>query len=295
MAYAKHQSFYLKSNWINKGVKAIIDDPYVFSSKDNFLKLGIGKNMFFSLKYWLEALNIAVFKNGVATITAFGSYINNYDLSCNDSKTLMLMHYFLTLKNPYNNVDISTGFFWFFNINNNSNLRKTDIVSDLVKWDTSTFHRSTSEKTIEKDIDCLLLTYTKSEKSHPEDKNTSILSKLKILEKDNDLIIRIPLSRNFLDKDVLFFIILKQSESIHENDLSYLSITDLIEGEMSPGKLFHIGRIDFIEILEEMINEGYPIQIVRTNNLDTISIASSINSETVLKNLLENNGNAPWN
>ena len=290
MSYAKHQSFYLKSNWINKGIKAIIADPLIFTNKDNFLKIGIGKNMFFSLKYWLEALNIVKFNNGVGELTDFGHYINRCDLSCNEAKTLLLMHYFLTLNKPYNDIESSTGFFWFFNINNNSNTRKVDFVNDLVKWDTSTFHRSTSEKTIEKDLDCLLLTYTKSEKAHPEDKNTSVLSKLKLIEKENDLIVRLPLSRTLLDKDVLFFLILRQSEFLQENDITFLSIYDLLEGEMSPGKLLHLSRIDLIEILEEMINDGYPFQIVRTNNLDTIAVSSSDNSNLLLQDMLEKCG-----
>jgi hypothetical protein len=75
MAYARHQSFFVKENWINKGIKAVIENPSIFSDLSNYKELGIGKNMFISLKYWLEALNVISFSKESAELTNFGQFI----------------------------------------------------------------------------------------------------------------------------------------------------------------------------------------------------------------------------
>jgi hypothetical protein len=95
MAYGRHQSFYIKNNWINKGIKAIVNDSSIFDNVENYKNLGIGKNMFMALKYWLYALNIA---NKDYSLTTFGTYLLKNDLSCNSSFSLNLLHYYLSTK-----------------------------------------------------------------------------------------------------------------------------------------------------------------------------------------------------
>ena len=40
MAYGRHQSFYIKNNWINKGIKAIVNDSSVFDNVENYKEIG---------------------------------------------------------------------------------------------------------------------------------------------------------------------------------------------------------------------------------------------------------------
>lgn len=284
MAYGKHQSFYLKNNWINKGLKAINEDPKLFSNSDNFLAIGIGKNMFSALKYWLEALNlIKTSNNNDYKLTDFGEFVFSNDLSTESYFTLNLMHYYLTLNKPLNGVESSTGFYWFFNLDTNKIFKKQDILNDLVIWDTINFKRNTSEKTLEKELDCLFLLYTKSHKAHPEDKNTSPLADLELIKKDNEVYRKNPIIRKKLSKEVFLYALLMMIENNSDN--KYIDLNSAMNNEMSPGKVFNLDRVDFVEVIEEMINDGYPLQIVRTNNLDTISISADFTAEDYINSV----------
>ncbi|MCY9076434.1 DUF4007 family protein, partial [Bacillus inaquosorum] len=55
MAYGRHESFYLRDKWLSKGMKAISEDSRFFYDKDGFEKIGLGKNMVRSLRFWLLA------------------------------------------------------------------------------------------------------------------------------------------------------------------------------------------------------------------------------------------------
>jgi hypothetical protein len=183
---------------------------------------------------------------------------------------------------------MSHTFYWFFNINQDKIIRKSELVNELVIWDTSEFKRNTSENTIKRDIDCLMQTYTKNSKLHPEDKNVSILSRLNLLYKQGDNYIRNPIKDVNLSRDVLMYMLMRMKEkSIAEGNGEFLQLNDIIESEMSPGKIFNMNRIDLIEIIDEMISDEFPIQIIRTNNLDTLIVSSDIESEDYLKNVFE--------
>lgn len=290
MAYARHQSFYIKENWINKGIKAIRDNSQIFADIANYKELGIGKNMFISLKYWLEALNIVNFDKEHAKLTNFGLFILENDLSCEENITLNLLQYYLTLKDPVNDADMSHTFYWFYNINQDKIIRKAELVNDLVIWDTSEYKRSTSENTIRRDIDCLLQTYTKIEKSHPEDKNVSILARLNLLYKQGENFIRSPLKESQLSRDVVMYMIMRMKEKSSDNNgnSTFLELNDIIDGEMSPGRIFNMNRIELIEVIDEMISNGYPLQIIRTNNLDTLIVNSEYSSDEYLSLRFQN-------
>lgn len=275
MAYGRHQSFFLKNNWINKGIKAIQGDHLIFSSIENYKNLGIGKNMFMALKYWLQALNI-VDLNFV--LTNFGTYILNNDLSCNDNFTLNLLHYFLVLNQPINNVEVSDTFYYVFNRYDFKSFSKEELLDSLINYDHDN-GKNTSVKTLSRDIDCLIQTYTKLDKSHPEDLNFSVLAKLKLFKKQKEYLTRVPLSFEMISKDAMYYVILRMSEN---KGYRSLTVDEIENEELSLGRIFHLTRTDIINLIEEMIADGYPLVITRTNNLDTILINDEVTAQEYL-------------
>ena len=286
MAYAKHQSFYLKQNWVNKGIKATQKSTMSLLGVDNYYELGIGKNMFLSLRYWLEATNIIKPTSEGHELTLFGKYISSNDLSCKKPFTVNLMQYFLSCDKPENGVEKSHTFYWFFNIFEERILKKQTLVEELLRWDTLTYRRSTSQNTIGRDIDCLLQTYTKSEKTHPEDKNISVLAQLGLVQKSGELLVRTTIRRNMIDLDAIYFIVLKiieQNEGGNTEPEKYIDLDTLASADSSPCKIFGLTRIEFTDIIEEMSNRGYSVEIVRTNNLDTVHISDILTANKFLE------------
>ena len=282
MAYGRHQSFYVKSNWINKGIKAVEFDSSLFNSTERYKELGIGKNMFISLKYWLESLNVVKSNSNKSefVVTNFGLFIKRFDPTCEKNFTLNLLHYYLTLEKPINEVEISHTFYYLFNLHEKKAFTKEDLMIDIINWDSTFSSRITSDKTILKDIDCLVQTYTKIEKSHPEDHNVSTLAKLGLLKRSKDYFTKTALKLDRVSKEAFFYMLLRLVEV---SDSRYLDLEVIENHSMSPGKIFNLSRIDIIDILEEMISENFPIVISRTNNLDTLSISSFKTSEAYIE------------
>lgn len=275
MAYGRHQSFYIKINWINKGIKAV-DDKFLMNKSSGYKDLGIGKNMFIALNYWLRALNIVDSEDKNLPLTSFGIYIKEYDLACNKPFTLNLLHYYLSLKEPLNKYEKSHSFYYLFNLYKNRSFTKEELAQSIVTWESSDLGKSTSLNSINKDIDCLIQTYTKSEKAHPEDLNISILSKLQLLKREKDYLSKLSIKQENLSLDVFYYMILRLCE---ENEVNYLEIDEIENSEMSPGMVFNMSRLDIIDALEGLIHNGYPITLSRTNNLDTVSINTNSTAE----------------
>lgn len=280
MAYGRHQSFYIKNNWINKGIKAVQSNPSIFSSIENYKNLGIGKNMFMALKYWLQALNI-VDKN--FELTDFGVFILNNDLSCNNNLTLNLLHYFLTLNEPINGVEISDTFYYVFNEYDFKSFSKEELLDSLINYDHDK-NKNTSVKTLSRDIDCLIQTYTKLDQAHPEDLNFSVLAKLHLFKKQKDSLTRVPLRFDLISKEAMYYVILKLRQDLENQNLT----VDELENEVkSWGRVFHLTRTDIINLIEEMISEGFSLVITRTNNLDTVLINDERSAEVYLKDIFQ--------
>ena len=57
--FSGHESFACRYGWLPKLYEAVTDDPSLFSSDDRaILRLGIGRNMVKSLRFWGEAFRI---------------------------------------------------------------------------------------------------------------------------------------------------------------------------------------------------------------------------------------------
>lgn len=50
--FSGHETFVLRTNWLKKGYDVIKQHPDLFSRPDAYVKLGVGKNMAQSIRYW---------------------------------------------------------------------------------------------------------------------------------------------------------------------------------------------------------------------------------------------------
>lgn len=93
-SFSGHESFYCKSLWLKKGYD-FLSQGNSFLDKDAVVKLGVGKNMVSSIRFWLKAFGLT--QNDFPTQLA--SYIldseKGQDPYCEDANTLWLLHYSL--------------------------------------------------------------------------------------------------------------------------------------------------------------------------------------------------------
>ncbi len=282
MSYGRHQSFYLKRHWITKGLNSyILFGENTIFEKDSFVLLGLGKNMHQSLRYWLESTNIMRLENKSHKLTKFGLLVKNYDIGCDLNLTKNLLHYFLV--NEDENLQKSETFYWFFNKYKENIFSKEKLINDIVLWNSN----ATSANTLRRDIDCLISLYTKDKMDHPEDKNISILANMKLIKLEGSQYVKSSIDRSSLSLKAIFFLLLR----FKENNIP-LSLSNIMNLEGSVGRAFNLNRTELIDCIEELMSKGVPIEITRTNNLDTVIIKEEINSYSFLESAYK--GELEW-
>ncbi|PZC50069.1 MAG: Protein of unknown function (DUF4007), partial [Chloroflexi bacterium] len=55
LTFARHETFHLRDGWMYKGLQAVKHNSQVMLDKQGHHHLGLGINMFKSMKYWLQA------------------------------------------------------------------------------------------------------------------------------------------------------------------------------------------------------------------------------------------------
>ena len=56
--FARHETFCPRYGWIKKGFDAVVQDPHVFDAQDDIERLGVGKNMVRSIRFWCLAFHV---------------------------------------------------------------------------------------------------------------------------------------------------------------------------------------------------------------------------------------------
>lgn len=90
--FSGHESFACKAMWLKKGYDYVVNQNK-FSDIDSVVKLGVGKNMVQSIKYWLKSFGLLQDDN----ITAIANYLFDSDTGkdpyAEDNATLWVLHY----------------------------------------------------------------------------------------------------------------------------------------------------------------------------------------------------------
>lgn len=97
-SFSGHESFPCKSMWLKKGYDYLINQNK-FTDSDAVVKLGVGKNMVQSIRFWLKAFGLLKDDE----VTDIARYIfddkGGKDPYAEDNFTLWILHYLLVMTN----------------------------------------------------------------------------------------------------------------------------------------------------------------------------------------------------
>ncbi|MEP5611548.1 MAG: DUF4007 family protein [Cyclobacteriaceae bacterium] len=100
MRFSGHESFQCRYYWLKKGYD-YIQTSGNFSSDDAPVKLGVGKNMVTSIRFWLKAFDVYGEHNSLSEFAAkIFDDKSGWDPYLEDQGTLWLLHYHL-IKNQF--------------------------------------------------------------------------------------------------------------------------------------------------------------------------------------------------
>ncbi|MCK6255461.1 DUF4007 family protein [Fictibacillus sp. KIGAM418] len=268
MGFGQHQTFYLRQQWITKGLTEIKKNPRFFYEPEHFEILGVGKNMAKSIRHWLNVTQLIEEKRSIKTefvMTDLAKVIFQYDPYIKTRYTLYILHYLLvTEKNE------ASTWYWFFNVFNERVFSKQMLVEKLKNWVEENFEKEVSLNSLKRDVDCLIQLYTAKEyiNQTPEDVIKSPFESLGLIHQTIGTNFVKSETHYSLISNVLYITLLRYSE---KHNIKEVSLNDLINGEELWGKVFNLNRDAIIEQLEE-VQKHYPVIFTRTNRLDVIRL-----------------------
>ena len=285
MKFRGHETFFIRKGWLNKGMRYIQKDPYVFMGTNGNSSdiLGIGTNMVKSLRYWLQVVGVT--KENISgkrfqELTEIGKIIYENDPYIEVLGTLAILHYFLVT-----NKEMATAWYFFFNIFKNIEFTKDDFISQLKNYIKVNSDIEISERTIEDDYNCILNTYlprikTSVIKINPESNIDCPLGELNLLDvvdKKEKIYKKIPINFEKLNPLIVLSIISKEYTAKKE-----IKIIDLLLNEKSIGKIFNLDMVNLIKILYVLERMGY-LKVIRTAGLDIIRLEKEVNFYMIIK------------
>ncbi|MDE5414181.1 DUF4007 family protein [Alkalihalobacterium chitinilyticum] len=271
MGYGQHQSFYLRDRWLNKAVKHISSDERFFYDKEAFEKIGLGKNMVQSLRFWVVATGVVEEtyndeRKKTYHLTKFGEIINKYDKFIQFNDTASIIHYHLAKeKEP------STIFYWFFNILRETIISKDELLEQFISWVKTNEEKPVSERSLKRDIDCLVKLYTAGQNTDdPEEVILSPINKVNLLRDRKGVIYKQYGDHEKIGLAALMFTLLDYRE---RKDVEVISVEEIATNAGLWGNVFNMNRSAIVNALEHLTNHPkYSLKFTRTNNLDTVRL-----------------------
>lgn len=100
--FSGHESFACRYGWLPKLYEALVDDPMLFSSDEGaIVRLGIGRNMIKSLRFWGEAFGLAQARGRTVQVTEFARWLldtrDGLDPYLETPGALWRLHWWLTV------------------------------------------------------------------------------------------------------------------------------------------------------------------------------------------------------
>ncbi len=151
--FANHETFHPRFGWLKKGFDAVKTNSGIFLQDDAPVRLGVGKNMVRSMRYWCNAFKI-IDKNN--TPTTFGEQLlgsNGWDPYLEDPASLWLLHWNL-LKPTCE----AAAWYYIFNIFREPEFTKADILAGLNEY-IDNFTKNIAESSFIKDVNCIVRMY----------------------------------------------------------------------------------------------------------------------------------------
>jgi len=265
----KHESFHIREGWLEKGINIIHDNPKCFYKDTGSEYFGLGTNMVKSLKYWLNACNIAEFKSD-AMLTEFGKMLYQFDKYLEDDFSWWMIHYYLVT-----NTDLAIVMNEFFNMEY-TKIEKEVLFNYLKDKYTD---QISSESSLESDITILFRTYYGEDKTNPEQNLNSPFVKLGLLNYSDKKYIKSTPKISKLNYLIIFYNIEKLIEKIG-NINEYHNLEDILKLDNNPLRIFNISKSMLMIYIDEMKQNGL-VTIIKTAGLNTFKIEKNLNLEEI--------------
>jgi len=275
--FSGHESFPCKTLWLKKGYD-FIDGKNNFNAADSVVKLGVGKNMVASIRYWLKTFGLV--KEGSLTEVARFVFADNsgMDPYIEDLGTIWLLHYLL----------ISSREATLYNLlftrfqRERRVFERQHIISFVKRYMAEKGKLKTyNENTVKKDVAVLLQNYVQPMKAQAmEDYSTLLIDLDLIMATDGKQYMFNQEGKRQLPPDILMYAILEEKKS--DKSVDYDTLQNI-------GLMFCLNDMELIAALS-LLQERYPdvIRYSDTAGLRQVQFLKKVESMDVLRQYYQN-------
>ena len=255
-AFGRHETFSLRYSWLTKAYQELLASPQVFESDDSTVKLGVGKNMVNSIRYWAQAAGVIEKIENTYQVTDFGRFIFDEATGCDpyleDEATIWLLHWKIA-----SNAELATSIYWFFNMFHKPEFNSQEAVDAIEQFTKENVSGRSSKNTLKNDISVLLRMYCmpRSKSNAQDDLLDTPFSVLQLVSQLIDTK-RYALSvgdQDHLPIEVLGFAV---DSIFEETGSSSIAIEDFMYGRNdypAPGSIFCLTETAFLSKLDKLI------------------------------------------
>lgn len=272
-----HETFILREGWLAKGLKAVSDNPKVFSEYAGADALGVGTNMAKAIRYWLRAGGVTAESKGEVRLSAMGRLIKEYDAYFEDIFTMWLIHASIAC-----NAELATSWYVFFNKIGNEEYTKDELCDVLMReLKAYSMQQELPESSVLADVTAIINMYSRDKNVDydPEEKKVSPFSELTLLKRNGITYKKYMPAQEILPDMAVLFLIRRYFENEKTDSVS---IDTLLKGDMLPGKIYNLNRVALNFYLDKLASDGY-IAVNRTAGLDMVYSMSTITPEKVIE------------
>ena len=256
-----HETFILREGWLAKGLKAVSDNPKVFSEYAGADALGVGTNMAKAIRYWLRAGGVTAESKGEVRLSAMGRLIKEYDAYFEDIFTMWLIHAGIAC-----NAELATSWYVIFNKIGNEEYTKDELCDVLMReLKAYSMQQELPESSVLADVTAIINMYSRDKNVDydPEEKKVSPFSELTLLKRNGITYKKYMPAQEILPDMAVLFLIRRYFENEKTDSVS---IDTLLKGDMLPGKIYNLNRVALNFYLDKLASDGY-IAVNRTAGL----------------------------
>lgn len=272
-SFSGHESFHCKSLWLKKGYDYLLAGNH-FTDIDSVAKLGVGKNMVASIRFWLRAFGLSQSDEltGIADFLFDTEY--GRDPYAEDLNTLWVLHFLLVVTGVASIYNLT-----FVEYQREKKEFSKDELRNFIKRKCSVPEQRNvyNENTVKKDIGVLLKNYVApKDLKNIEDFSALLIGLGLIVNKDSDVYSYRVTEPEDIAPDVVLFALLTLSGG--DKTLSFDKLQKL-------SLVFCLPIVSLIEIIRK-IEKLYPGIVVFSDNsgIKNVQFIGELNRFNVLDN-----------
>jgi hypothetical protein len=253
LVFSGHESFQLRYAWLPKVAQELEVDTRLFGRDDALVRLGVGKNMVDSIRFWATAMEFITASVDGHALTPLAEKLlgqRGWDPYLEATASLWILQWQLT-RRP----DRASTWHYAFTRWNRPVFTRDELVNWLLSVVRQTGTSRASRASLQRDVDVFLRTYLphgEKSKRPVEDSFDSPLAQLGlIVEIEHDLYALSRGTQPTLSPSVLAYTVLDYW-SLHAHTQETLSFERLLHGQGSPGGAFQLSEPALVHLLERL-------------------------------------------